>query len=30
MTLTRISAPFTQEAVQALNEYQTDTAKAEL
>lgn len=28
MTLTRISSPFTQEAVQALNEYQTDTANA--
>lgn len=28
MTLTRISAPFTQDAVQALNEYQTDTANA--
>ena len=28
MTLDKISAPFTQEAVQALNEYQTDTANA--
>ena len=28
MSLERIEAPFTQEAVQALNEYQTDTANA--